>query len=737
MSDAAAAPLTDRSPAWFELTVVGGAGALAGSGLVGLVLALAGEYRTWAALLGGAAVAAGAVAAHRAVLRADCVASGAKGVTPAPRSAQRAAVAVLVLVGAAVVFAASTPSQNLVVTRDPGSYLNTAVWMVRTGGLDLPADQGVFGDIPDLRYEGAAVYQTEDGDLEFQFNHLASVPMAIAYDLGGHRLLFRVPALGVGLGLLALYAVTVRVTRRPWASVLAPTLMALSMPMLFVGRNTYSEPFTIGMLWAAVLMLATLHDRPRVATGAVGGVLMGALVAVRVDALLYVALLAPLAAVSLGAANDREQFRARARSWATLVVVGVAVGLIGWYDLVDRSGRYVSDLAPQLRQLRLAVAAAVLVSLVGLVVWRRVEPLRSAWNRWHRPVANAAAVVVVVVLAALWLVRPLVQQTVTGTPFPAVAELQRRAGLPIEADRTYHEFSLWWMAWYLGVPAVAAALVGMGWSARRFLLGRAGAWGAAVLALGAASGALYWWNPSITPDHLWAMRRFVPAVLPSLAVFVAVAAVVIWDRLADLLERSSLGERVPPVRIGLGVIGVGLLVVPPALTTAPVVRQRDQNGYVLPVLDACGMVGEDAALIVVGGRASITLPQTLRSWCGVPAAGQGDAFGRELAPLSTGTIAAELAEEGRQLYLVAEEAANLDGFLVPGGPVPQGTRGVDDRWAHVARLDGPPNEYRGLTGPSAVPSPFRLYLLRVDPAPAPADEPVDAPAMTDDPSAGQ
>ena len=688
-------PPFERAPRWFEVLVIGLVGCLAGTGVVGLGLGLLGVYRTWAALLGGAAVGLAAVAV---ALR--CLESA-----PTGRSARVGALAVLVLVGAGFSAMAVTPSQNLIVARDPGSYLNTAVWLSRTGSLELERDQGTFDEVPDLRYEGAAVYETDEGELQFQFNHLASVVLAAAFDVGGPRLLFRTPALAVGLGLLALYAVTARVTRRPYLSLVAPALLLASMPMLYIGRNTYSEPFTLAILWGALLLLGTLHARPRLAVGLLGGLLMGALVSVRVDALLYVALLAPLAAVSIGAAPDRSMCRARGLAWVGVFGATAAVGLLGWVDLVDRSGRYVSDLAPQIGQLRQLLLGSFGVSAAALAVWCSSSWVRDRWTRWARPASIVVGAAVVVVLAAAWLVRPLVQEATTGTPFAAVETLQERAGLPIEPDRVYHEYSLWWMAWYLGVPSLVAAIAGMGLLARRFLAGVAGPWGAAVLALGSTSGALYWWNPSITPDHLWAMRRFVPAVLPSLSVLVVVAVAALLAR----VRWTGLAHGAVAAAAILAVL------VPPALTTWPVHRQRDQNGYLFPVLDACGLAGEDAAMIVVGGVASITLPQTLRSWCGVPVAAQGDAFGRELAPVTAASIAASTAQEGRDLYLVAMQPGDLEAFLVEGGPRPLVTRGADDRWAHVPRLDGPPREYRGRAQESPVPSPFQLFLLRVEP----------------------
>jgi hypothetical protein len=694
-------PATDRAPAWFEAGVVVLVSAMAGTGVVGLGLGLLGWYRTWAAL--GAGAAAGVAAAL--VLR------GSLERTPVSRSSHRAAMAVLVLVGAGVVFAALTPSQNVLVTRDPGSYTNTALWLSRTGGLELDVDQGVFGDVPALRYEGAGVYRTEDDELQFQFNHLASTLLAASYDVGGDRLLLRAPALAMGLGLLALYAVSVRVTRRPYLSLVAVALMGLAMPSLYLARNTYSEPFTLALLWGALLLAGLLHRRPRAVVGVLLGLLLGALVGVRVDALSYVALAFPLAAVSILSAEG-ELRRRRLVAWAAVALTGLAAGAVGWWDLVDRSGHYARDLAPLIAQLRRAVLASLVVSVLGGLVWWRWEWLRRSCRRISAPVAAAASVAVVLVMALLWLVRPQVQTVVTGTPFPAVAVLQERAGLRVEPARTYYEESLWWMAWYLGVPALVAAIAGAAVITRRFLLGRAGPWAAGTLALCLGAGSLYWWNPSITPDHLWAMRRFVPAVLPGLCVLAVVAVVAVDDLWGRRLRRSWTA----PTRGAAAVLAVGLLLVPPALTTWPLRWQRDQGGYLLPVRSACEVVGDDGAVIVVGGAASITLPQTLRSWCGVPVAAQGDAIGAELATVTVAEIAAELAEEGRDLYLVAEHPWDLGGYVVEDGPTIIPTDGADDRWSHWPTLTEAPDEYRGLDRDSAVTSPFQLWVLPVDPA---------------------
>ncbi|HEX2576680.1 MAG TPA: hypothetical protein VHK88_10060, partial [Aquihabitans sp.] len=514
-----------RAPRWFELGTLGACLALAAVGSIGLLLAVAGRYRTDLALLLGLPLAALGVA----------VLVRGRPTGPASRPAHAGAAIALVLAAAFAAFAGATPSQNVVLERDPGSYMTTARWLADEGTLEIDARDGAFEDVAGLRFAGAAVYDVgtpppappgappdqvqQSGELETQFNHLAPVALAAAYDLGGHRLLFRLPALAAGLALLAIYAVAVRATGRPLVALLAPAVLGACTPLLYVARNTYSEPFATALLWGAVLVLLGLHDRPRPAAGAVGGFLLGAVVCTRIDALLYVALVPPLAAVSIALASDRAQRTRRAQTWAAVLATAAAVGAVGWYDLVARTGAYERDLADQLGQLRTGLVASVALSAVGLALWSAWPAGRDLAHRWSRPAAWAGAAVVGGALLFGWLVRPQLGDAQLDLVLSGVAKIQERTGLPIEPDRSYAEDSLRWMAWYLGAPALAAAIGAIVVATWRALRGSADAALVGLLVLCLGGSAVYWYDPNITPDQLWATRRFVPAAFPSLAVW--------------------------------------------------------------------------------------------------------------------------------------------------------------------------------------------------------------------------
>jgi hypothetical protein len=686
-------PLDVGPPRWLDLAALTVPALMAAVGTVGLLLAILGVYTTWAALALGVPVAAVMLIGARRVLP-----SGPAG---SWRTVQGAAAIGAVAISAGyLVFAGSVPSQNVVATRDPGLYMNTARWISQEGTLAAEARVPAFSGISRLRFSGAGVYDVGDGRLEFQFNHLASVVLAVGHDLGGYRLLFRMPALASAAGLLALYAVTVRVTRRPVVSLLAPALLAVSLPVLYASRNTYSEPFAMALLWGAGLALADLHRRPRLTMGLLGGLMLGALVSTRVDALLYVALLFPFAALSLMSPADPGERPRRAAAWLATIITVAVTSTVGFIDLLEWTGYYASDLGRQLRLLRLAVVGSAGLSLAALIVWRQVPALGRWYDRVRGPVAVLAPAGVVALLVSGWLLRPRLQVARGRSVYEVVRNIQLQNGLAEDPTRTYAENSLRWMGWYLGKPALVAAIVGLALVTHLAVRRRAGAAAVGVLGLTLAAGALYWWNPSITPDHLWATRRFVPAVLPGLAVM-ATAAV------AMLAASRRFGAR---SRRGLVAAAALLLLVPPATTTWPLRWQRAQYGYLNTVREACGLLPPDAAVVVLGGFAQATMQHTLRSWCGVPVAGQGDAVAAD----QVSEVAGQVRRNGYRLALVSMDAGDLATYRPHTRSEPRSTNSARDAWLPRSTLDRAPDSYVPPERALPVQYPFRLHVLPID-----------------------
>jgi hypothetical protein len=206
----------------------------------------------------------------------------------------------------------------------------------------------------------------------------------------------------------------------------------------------------------------------------------------------------------------------------------VGYGLADGYLL---SRPYLDLEGPSLKPLALVTALVVLLTVAGVAVTRS-QAARARFSGWLTAARLAqwlplAAAAVTVLIFVGFAVRPLVQ-TVAGETDPTsiayVAELQKLAGLPVNGRRQYYEQSLYWVIWYLGVPAVLLGAFGLAVLARRSLRSlltwqdpRAAArvWALPLLiAIWVIVTVL--WRPAVAPDQPWASRRLVPFVLPGI-----------------------------------------------------------------------------------------------------------------------------------------------------------------------------------------------------------------------------
>ena len=634
-------------PRWYARILVAILALVVGFGVPGLVLALFGAFSPIAAGVIGALATA---ALCRAGWQLDAAAP-----SPGRGGSVCAVAAVVMAIGWGAANLAHV-AEHVVVNRDPGVYLVAGGWLAAEGTLLVDAGTGPFGSADDVVLESAGTYD-EGGQLDFQFNHLFPVLLAGAHWIGGAGLMVAVPvALGVA-GLLMTFALASRLTGRAWAGLLAVTALAGCLPVLNATRDTYSEalawPLLVGGLWAWTR--AADERRPRLAV--VAGCALGALVMTRVDALVYL-LPVPLlggALVAVGRAN-RERLHAVVLAFVLSAAPGV---LLGATDLLLRSREYYRDLRGDVISVWLALlAASVLGGAIssGLAARMLGRPRRMhAWARRRLSLlAGLAAATVVSAWTLAWLVRPHLQTARSGMPFPYIGAMQAAEGQVVDPYRRYDEESVTWLAWYLGAPAVVLAIAGSGLLVARSLRRGPSVEGLAWAAL-AGGTALCLWRPGITPDHLWASRRLVPAALPLIAMLAAlfIAATV------EAVHRRARGR--PGAGVAVAAALALLLVVPGAARTLPIARFSDQHGYLALVDELCSTVDGGAVLTIVGEPAGITLPQTMRSFCGVPAG----VMAAGIAPSRVTELAGQWRTRNRALFVIAATPEAV-ATLVPG-----------------------------------------------------------------------
>ena len=422
------------------------------------------------------------------------------------------------LTAAGVAYAAA-PSEPLIAGRDMAVYANHAIYMVHHGRLDIPypADFGTGESLPEAWVGFSGVYSTQP-TLTVQFGHVYPAWLAQAFAVAGYGGLMRLNAVFAVLAGLAFFAVA-----RRWmptkVAVLTVLFLAFNAGQVWVVRNTLTETLTQLCIWTAFLLLISeRQQRPR-AAAAWAGVLLGMSALVRIDSLVILPLvIAGHLLVRLIRERAADDLHISTFYATAIPTVGLAIGYYLAFSYPYFSGH--STFVLPIAGASVAAAAASALSLVP-GVWNRMARIVTA--RWF--LALAVAAVILLALFA-YFVRPSIE------PF---ATLPRPGPSP---PRSYIEEAMQNLSLYVTPVAFWMALGA--WLVMTFnAVRRRQIRTVPVLVVIGGFSALYFWNQSITPDHFWAIRRFVPIILPATVLFAGVAGAFILSRLPHRWRRPA------------------------------------------------------------------------------------------------------------------------------------------------------------------------------------------------------
>ncbi|MFL6175412.1 MAG: hypothetical protein ACJ715_02085 [Ornithinibacter sp.] len=609
---------------------------------------------------------------------------------PPVRMPVAASVALVAVVVGFTVWAGATHSEQVLPRRDAASNLQAAVSLATTHSRVVAVDADSVGgadvlDLPGTTLASPAFFEVGSSAspaVQPQFVVGPAVVYAFGWWAGGAGVALILPALAMGLALLALGLLVARVAGA-WVGVATAGVTGILFPVVHTARATYSEPLAMLTLTAGLLAvtLAVAAGRDAAGPGAplapgfvgdassqgmvvgraplrslvlreasaraglLAGVLVGGTGLVRVDALREVVLLLPV--LALGAA-----FRAR---WPRPVLVGLAGSLlVAAVAAVGLSSQYLASIAGSLLPL---LALGVLIgggSWVALVLWRRGRRLPAVVARWLPDVAAGLVVAAGVYLAS----RPL-WQTVRQSPDDPgsryVAGMQARQGLPVDGGRTYAEQSVAWLSWYVGPVALVVSLAVLAVLVRRAVLSagvrRVDTWLPALF-VAAGSTVLTLARPGITPDHPWADRRLLIA-LPLVVALVSTG--VDWA----VRRASASGRRW--VGVVVAVVVGALVVVPASAATWPHRTGGVERGSLAAVDEVCGRLDPRTDVVLaVDSRAANEWPQVVRGMCGVPALSTTSALRSDPEQLAStvATVSREIGSRGRRLVLLSADSAD-------------------------------------------------------------------------------
>jgi hypothetical protein len=490
---------------------------------VALVLAEAGRFSLVSAalLLGGASVAALGLGWRRL------------GRPLPPWNGIGALAPALVLLAVAFALQAR-PSEYLVGGRDPGTYIGAMGVIARTGGIAYtdpvvlsipPRDVELFyrnAQSPDFnwgRFMGFPLESPRTGRVFPEFFHLfPSFGAYLFQAMGVKGALATPPVFGI-LGTLGVFFVLRRLFGDA-VGLLGGLLLATNVVQVWFARYPVSEGMSQFLIFTALLALSHWEERGSPFFGALFGAALGLTFLVRIDSVL---LLGPLAIYLLVRLAHRDLDWRRAA--AALVPIGLLLVHAGFHA-ASFSRKYIVNIAsrPYWQQPAGVWIAAALLAIAVVVIALRTAPRIVAGLETHGEALRGAIVAAVVVLAAYaYFLRPLLSAWAGGDgndpgqvlSHPGV--LTRLGFARLAAHDAQAFLRLGWfttpLGLLLGVLGLVAAV--QAFRARTLFL----------LLTALSFSGFYFYKIRIYNDYYFAMRRFVPVILPCLLGLAALALV--------------------------------------------------------------------------------------------------------------------------------------------------------------------------------------------------------------------
>lgn len=412
----------------------------------------------------------------------------------------------LIVLAAAGILYFAYPTYHMWAGRDPSIYLINGVSIAKTGSCELPEDQVIdeayeeIQGFADLAYTG--IYSDyEEGDstvpskVTSQFLQYFSAVLAIGYSLAGLEGLVRVSALIGVLCLLTVYYLGKNIVNKE-VGLIAAVLLAFNPAQLWSSRITQTELlYQLYVFFGLYLFIKAWRENRVSYAVAVGG-LFASIGLNRLDSYIIGAgVFAFTCYVNLWIRERRKISMYLAGTYAAVSLVSMGYSYIySRYYTVSQSG-FKAMIA-----LNLALGICVFASyLLGKI--RKVE--RSAFistamdRKWIRSLIFAVGVLLCI-LCYFW--RPTLQ---TG----------------LDVDRDFDKRALVEFCWYISAFAIPFFFYGL-WKIaedrekRRELL--------LLLAIGFSNLLVYIVRPSITPDHLWASRRWISVAFPFVLIVTAI-----------------------------------------------------------------------------------------------------------------------------------------------------------------------------------------------------------------------
>ncbi|MGO9876056.1 MAG: fibronectin type III domain-containing protein [Acidimicrobiia bacterium] len=678
-------------PRWVRFIALSCTLILATFGAVGLVLADVGVYSLWLVLVIGLPAFTVLFRWTRPLLQSDTNAADLE----LRRTDRNSAIAAVVLSAMIAIWNGVNASQHVQINRDGGLYLNAGKWIARHGTLNLRPFNGPFASYA----HSTTLIATSTGmkqqgsHVEFEISHMLPAVLAEAQNIGGNQLMFLTVPILSGVALLVFYLLAARLLRQPIAALAATVTLALLMPQVSFSRDSTTEIPIQVLLFSALWLLCDRRTLRRPRPAFVAGLLLGLVQAMHIDGLAFLVGVPAIFAITW--LHTNRDGRTRLKTGFLWAAAGVGVGLLAAaLDMLRWDHSYFSVVRGNVERLAAAEILAI-AAAVGVTLFVQRTHVFDAIQRQRARAASPAGVLVLIGGFGAWVVRPIIQDVHAPGVNATVQFVQRINHLPIDGTERYAQLSVQWISWYVGPITLTIAIIGAAAVTYALVRGSLRLPNQIAAFLFVPPALLYIWRPSITPDQIWAARRFLPAVFPA-TILLAFAVLCALVRAPD--PRFRRERRAIAIMLAVATVAF------PVITLRNVSQMTEQRGLLPAINYACKILGHNSAVVVLQEAKSVVWesdPQTLRSFCDDPVM----VMINRPNPVLLHSLSAQWEHQGRQMFVVASAPATILRVL------PNADLRVTGRWTNPHFLEQTltrrPSKY--------TPELFQLTMAQVPP----------------------
>lgn len=550
---------------------------------------------------------------------------------------------------AVFVFNGIFTSESIMGGRDQGLYSTHGAHIANTGMLrsELPYEKLYENDnyqIAGPTNPGGFFYDVPKGDMYLQFSPTLAIHLAQFFGIGDYEVLLLFNPFIASVSILLFFGLASLFLVRNW-TYLATGLYALNASQIWNARITLSEIIAQNLILGGLgLAVAAFRVRHRFGYS-VACIIASSAAFTRVDGFLIPAFLISANVALFLYAQDPSKDAKLLKSGS---FGALATAILAYFYNLLSAPLYFLDFALEVNSL----VAVSLVGALGLIFIEKSKALRNAATIFTSPrFINRIVVLLVILVLYGFFIRPHIE------PFAQFADSHY-------GTRNYQENSLIDLSKYISIPTIAFALIG----ACIVLIGlRKDGKKETLLLLIPWLGfsIVYLYDPRISADHIWRIRRFTPLVIPGFVLFATIGV--------SYLATKYLGSKGQKSVFAISAVWCGIFL---STSLSPIAFLKQYEG----TLSTIRSISESLP------KGALTLANVSSEILGPLQLGEGHKMIRdhlnseELSPIVSKIIEQEF-EQGREIFLLSQAPQSNSNFAIPVGS-----------WRHhIPRLKRTPN----------------------------------------------